>query len=151
VHEIVRAAVERHLEIVGQGARTIDDRLVVAGEKAVRIVDLADPQRAEIVLEKLSCGLRGECTGRARLAAYLDQRRVDRPRVTRGPGAADNRPAAGKKCPIGGRMIVRRPAVDVSKGDRLEARIGKADRARRVRLAGELSYRRGSRTGFWRV
>ena len=113
VDEVARAAVKRHLEVVGLDARAVDDRLVIAGEKAVRIVDFRNTNRAEILLEKLARRLGRQRAGGACLAADLDQRRINRPRVARHLGAADDAdgslPEMSRRRPRGRRPPSRRP------------------------------------------
>src|SRR5271163_397128 len=55
--EVGRTAIERRRELAGGHPRTLDDRLVISGEKAVRIAKLANAQRPEIVFEKLPCAV----------------------------------------------------------------------------------------------
>ena len=52
--QIGRPAIERRSKFAGRNARAVDDRLVIAGEKAVGIAELADAKRPEIVLEEFA-------------------------------------------------------------------------------------------------
>src|SRR6185503_6202628 len=61
VHEVARATIERHLEVVGLNARSVDHRLIVAGQKSVRIIDLRKADWRKIFLEELSRRLRAPC------------------------------------------------------------------------------------------
>ena len=64
--EIGRPAIKRRSEFAGRHARALDDRLVIAGEKAITVAELADPQRPEIVLEEFARAVlfeRNGCNG----------------------------------------------------------------------------------------
>ena len=50
--EVGRPAVQRRGKFAGRNPRAVDDRLVIAGEKAVGVAELADAKRPEIVLEE---------------------------------------------------------------------------------------------------
>ena len=52
--QIGRPAVERRREVAGRHPRALDDRLVIAGEKAVAVAELVDAQRPEIILEEFA-------------------------------------------------------------------------------------------------
>jgi hypothetical protein len=90
------AAVQRHGELPGWKTRPVDDRLVIAGEKAGRIAQLANTHRHEIGLEEQSgrFGIKPPRPDGA--GAHLFERRVYRPGIWRGAwGLRTNRPHAG--------------------------------------------------------
>ena len=62
--EIARAAVQGHGELPGWKPRPVDDRFVIAGEKACGIAELADSHRHEIRFEELSCRAFARTIGR---------------------------------------------------------------------------------------
>ena len=110
--QIGRPAIERRGELAGRHARAVDDRLVIAGEKAVRVAELADAQRPEIVLEEFPRALLLERNGRDGALADVLERLGDRRRLAaRLPGAVE-RAAAGEKGRKRRGVIVVRPAVE---------------------------------------
>ena len=52
--QVPGAAEQRYRKLLGRKARSVDDRLVIAGEKARRIAKLANSYRQKIRLEELS-------------------------------------------------------------------------------------------------
>src|SRR5262249_35700233 len=77
-HEIGRTAIDRDLEDGRRKPRPVAHRLVVAGEEAGTVAQLADAQRAEVALEKLPRPLLAEPSGGERPAAHLLERGVHR-------------------------------------------------------------------------
>src|SRR5207253_3951976 len=108
------------LELIGQRPRAVDHRLVVAGEKPVRVIDFGDAHPAEILLEKLARRLPIRRAERARLAADLHQRGINRPRLARALRAGDDRTAARCESRERSRMVVGRPAVELVPGNWFE-------------------------------
>src|SRR5262249_55529054 len=88
-HQILRAAVERHVEFGTRKARALHDRLIVAGEKALRLAQPGDAHRPEIVLEERACRRRIRRPHRGAAAAGLPQRHENRPLVARTLDAAE--------------------------------------------------------------
>src|SRR5580658_4043611 len=72
--EIGRPAIERRGELPGRHARTVDDRLVIAGEESVGVAHPVDANGAEIVLEKFTRAVLVERDGRARPLANVFER-----------------------------------------------------------------------------
>ena len=99
---------------------------------------------AEILLEELARRLAARACPRRAPAADLDQRRINRPRVARTfalPTTRGSLPETSQRRP----HDRRRPSRRFAPGHRLEARVGKADRSGRIRLAGEFAERRRRR------
>ena len=139
--EIGRPAIERHREFPRRETRAVDDRLVIAGEEARRIAELADAHRNEIRLEELARRGAFQRSRLDRAGADLFERRAHRPGVAAGRrsrrgsmrlrmrlfGAerhrSHDRAAAREQGREGARMIVAGPAVELGPARRLERRI----------------------------
>jgi len=126
-HEIGRPAKQRGGELAGRPARAFDDRLIIAGEEAVAVAELADAQRPEIVLEELARAVLLERDGRERPPADVFEFLGDR-RLAAGPPLAVQRPAAREKSRESGGVVIIRPTVELRPVDRLVLSVGKFDR-----------------------
>src|SRR5262249_48339166 len=72
--KVGRAPKQRRGKLAGRLARAFDDRLIIAGEKAVAVAELGDAQRAEIVLEEFARAVLFERNGGNRTHADGTQR-----------------------------------------------------------------------------
>src|SRR5208282_4949158 len=79
--EIGRPAIQRCSELARRHARTLDDGFVVPSEKAVRVAELVNPQRPEIVLEELPRAILVERDGRQCTLADVLERIGDRTHI----------------------------------------------------------------------
>src|SRR5262249_6906114 len=127
-HEIVWTPVEWHVKFRIGKARTLDDRLVIAGQKPLRFAEPRDLHRAKIILEEAARGLLVGGPRRSRAPADLPERAVDRPVVVRAFGVAKGL-AARLESRERGKVIVGRPAVDINPFDRLELAVRELQRA----------------------
>jgi hypothetical protein len=94
--QIARATVQWHCELPGRKPRPVHDRLVIAGEKAGGIAELADSHWQEIGLEELSGRFGIKPSSPDGPGAYLFERGAYRPGIWRGArGLKANRPHAG--------------------------------------------------------
>ena len=82
--EIGRPAIKRRRELAGRHPRAFDDRLVIAGEKALGVAEPVDAQRPEIVLEEFLRAVVIERDGRKGPAANILERVGDRPVASTG-------------------------------------------------------------------
>src|SRR5262249_7110685 len=116
--KIMRPPVERHVKFRIGEARALDDRLVIAGQKALGFAETGDLHWAEIVLEEAARCLLVAWPRRSRAAAALPERVVDRPVVVR-LGVAKGLAACleSHECR---EVIVAHPPLDITPLHRLE-------------------------------
>src|SRR5207253_11202034 len=111
-------AIDRHVVDIGLGARSLEDRFVIAGDEAGILAEPRDLQRDEMLLEEGAClGAVGNLRS-PRRAAGLAQRNPQRLCSGRQRVFRSDRPAACAKRPVSREMIVVAPAGDVGPGER---------------------------------
>src|SRR5262249_49979792 len=120
-HEIGRAPVKRHIELRVRHARTVNDRLVIAGEQPTRFAKLGDPHRAEILLEESARLVALERRARHPFADVLESKR-NSARIAQLTLPVE-RLAARLEGRESGAMIVAGPAVEVRPLERLKLAI----------------------------
>ena len=110
--------VDRHIIDLVLGPRSLDDRLVIAGDEAGILAQTRNLQRHEIFFEE---GARPGAVGnlgRARRAARFAQCHAERPRIRRRVVLRRDRLAACAKGLVGGELVVIVPAGNVGPGQR---------------------------------
>jgi len=108
-HQVARAAIQRDREFPGRKPRAVDDRLVIAGDKASGIAELADARRYEIGLEELPRRLGSEPAHLDRAGTDFLERGAYGSGLRRGlrliaalcSGLVMNEPIAGVPCRLG--------------------------------------------------
>jgi hypothetical protein len=105
-HEIGRPAIDRNLEDGRGEPRSLDDRLIVAGEEARAVAQLGDAQRTEVALEEQPCLLVRQALAGDGAAAHVPQREIHRSRLVARRGGAHQRPAARQQGRKGRRVII---------------------------------------------
>jgi hypothetical protein len=145
-HQVARTTVQRHREFPCREPRAIDDRLIIAGEKAGGIAQLSDSHGNEICLEKLPRRLRFEPPRLDRAGADLFERGAYGSGVARGALelrmsqsivgrmemrglrakciGTDDRTATGIKGRKSAGVIVAGPAVEIAPTGGLQRGIG---------------------------
>src|SRR6185437_10357790 len=117
-HEQVRGTpVDRHIIDLVLGQRSLDDRLVIAGDEAGILAEPRNLQRHEVLFEE---GPRPSAIGnfgRARGAARLAQRGAQRPGIRRRVALRGDRLAACAKGLVGGELVVIVPAGNIGPGE----------------------------------
>jgi hypothetical protein len=160
-HQIARATEQRHGEFPGREARSVDDRLIVPGEKTGGIAEPADMRGDEIGFEELPRRLGREAARPDRTGAHVLERGAHGPGVdgdakgfrtnvsssveglrTKRVGADDRTAACVKGCERAG-MVVAVPAIEIVPTGGLQRCVGDLQRPRvRIIRGGSRSSRR---------
>src|SRR5262249_19593244 len=119
--------VERDVKFRIGKARTLDDRLIIAGQKPLRFAETRDLHRPKIVLEETARSVLVAWPHRSRAPADLPERVVDRPVVVGALGVAKGLAARPERRERG-EVIVGGPAVDITPFERLELAVRELQR-----------------------
>ena len=126
-HQVARPPIKRDVEFRVWKARTLDDGLIVPGQKSLRFAEPRDAHRTKIFLEEGAGSLGGCRLHGSRTPAGFPKRAVDRPFIARSLDLEKGLAArlVGGEC---GQLVVRRPTLDISPFHRLELAVRELER-----------------------